>query len=158
MKKIILFLLGLVFFMGSAGLAANPHLYSTANVLQLDACASAWLIKNFVDKDAEFKFYPKGELITEGVAFDTPDAELRRTANKSTFENILKKYNIKDAKLEKIGSMIHSIEINFWEDKTGKEALKLKDNIKGMIEAAKSPQDLIRVTDGFFNKLYQTEL
>jgi len=92
-------LLYLLIFISLAANTRNDkesHLYSTWDTMEVDKCASAWLIKRFVDKEAEFKFFPSGELITEGIPFDTPDSEFRRYHNMSTFESILKKYTEKN--------------------------------------------------------------
>ena len=71
MKKILAFTWVFFFSMTAVLFAGDGHLYSTWDVLETDASASAWLIKRHVDPKARFKFFPKGELITEGIAFDT---------------------------------------------------------------------------------------
>ena len=91
--------------------------FSTWKGFEVDKCASIWLIKRFIDKNAKIKFFPKGNLITEGIPFDVPEAKLRRYHNMSTFESILKYYNLKDPKLIYIGKIIHDIEVNIWEKK-----------------------------------------
>ena len=73
--------------------------YTTWENMEIDKCASAWLIKRFVDKDAVFRFVPKGELITRGIPFDTPEAQIRRYHNLSAFE-----YIVKTNRLTKYGS------------------------------------------------------
>jgi hypothetical protein len=90
------------------------HLYATGRTMEIDRCASAWLIKRYVDPKAHFKFYPDGELITEGTPFDTPEAELRRTHNQATFEVIMARYGLKEEGLAALARSIHEIEIGFW--------------------------------------------
>jgi len=97
------------------------HVYSTGTILEIDRCASAWLIKRFVDKDARFVFLSDDELlITDSIPFDTATARLRRTHNQSTFEVIRDIYKIMDSNVDTIASIIHGIEINFWNN-TGKD-------------------------------------
>jgi len=74
-------------------------IFSTWEGFEADKCASIWLIKRFIDKNAKIKFFPKGSIITEGIPFDVPEAKLRRYHNMSTFESILKYYNLKDQNL-----------------------------------------------------------
>ncbi len=132
----------------------NSHIYSTCDVIEMDTCASAWLIKRFVDKEAVFKFYPKEEFIEEGTPFDTPDAEFRRTHNMSTFETILQKYNIKDPKLIKIGKIIHDIEINYWAGKLEPESEKINRDILNIIKNSKIPEESFKKSFTYFDNLY----
>ncbi|MFH2138372.1 MAG: chromate resistance protein ChrB domain-containing protein [Candidatus Omnitrophota bacterium] len=148
-------LISVSFFLTSEGRTAQDgHFYSTWDTLELDTCASAWLIKNFVDKEAEFKFYPKGEIITEGMPFDTPDAELRRTANASAYENALIKYKLTDPALIEIGNIIHDIEINYWGQKQKEESQVLKDKILPIIENSKTPEECFKKTFIVLDELY----
>jgi len=154
MKKIIWFLIFLA-VIGKFCFAADEHLYSTWDVLELDTCASAWLIKKFVDTQAEFRFYPKGEFITEGVAFDTPDAKFRRTRNMSTFETIVQEYRIEDEALFKIAEMIHDIEINFWVGDLTQEAKVLNQEVLEIIRQTKIPQEAFKRSFPVFDELYR---
>jgi len=91
--------------------------FSTWDGFEVDKCASIWLIKRFIDENAVIKFFPKGEIIKQGIAFDTPDAIFRRYHNMSTFESLLKHYKLNDPKLIHIGKIIHDIEVNIWKKK-----------------------------------------
>ena len=55
-------------------LAANSQIYITWQGLEPDKLASLWLIKRFVDQEAEFKLVPKGSLIKDGIPFDVLDS------------------------------------------------------------------------------------
>lgn len=134
----------------------HEHLYSTWETIELDTCASAWLIKKHIDKKAKFKFYPKGEIITEGIPFNTPDSELRRTANMSTFESILKKNKINDPVLIKIGEIIHDIDINYWAPKKIKESEELNQKIIAIIQNSKSPHNALERSFVILDELYKT--
>lgn len=159
MRKIVVIIIIILFsqvFNIYAG-ENKEHIYSTWDVIELDTCASAWLIKRFVDTKAQFKFYPKGEFITEGIPFDTPDAELRRRQGMSTFESILDKYKIKDPRALKIGKIIHEIEINYWGVEVNQEGKKLNDRINEIITNNKNPEQIIeeafKVIDEFYNSI-----
>ena len=133
------------------------HIYSTWDIMEIDTCASAWLIKRFVDENAEFKFYPKGEFITEGIPFDTPDAELRRRHGMSTFENIAAKYKIDDEGVVKIGKIIHEIEINYWGPRLDNEAKQIDESIKRIIVESGNPAECLEksfiVLDDFYGEM-----
>ncbi len=152
MKKYVVLIL--LLFAGVVFARTVTHFYATWDVIEMDTCASAWLIKTFIDKKAVFKFYPKGEIIEEGIAFDTPDAELRRTAAASTFEAILAKYKINDPCLLEIGAMIHDVEINYWADKQKESSQRLNEEIITIIKNSHSPQECLQKSFPVFDALY----
>ncbi|MCQ9206093.1 MAG: chromate resistance protein [Omnitrophica bacterium] len=158
-KKVFLVLLiGLfiwgVFFSSSFAEDRNKHLYSTWDVLEIDTCVSAWLIKRFIDKEGEFKFYPKGEFIGQGVAFDTPDAQFRRTQNMSTFETLVKEYRIKDSAVERIAKMMHEIEVNYWYQSGDKRIQKFKKGMLSIIDKCSDPDTCFQDTFSYLDKIY----
>lgn len=133
----------------------NGLVFSTWEGFEVDKCASIWLIKRFIDKKAQIKIFPKGEIIKEGIPFDTPDAAFRRYHNMSTFESLLKHYKLKDPKLIYIGRIIHDIEINIWEKKVLKETLIVQDAVNKIIWNAKSRHEVIQKSCKYFDSLYQ---
>jgi len=134
---------------------AGSHLYSTWETIELDTCASAWLIKNFVDEQAKFKFYPKGELVEQGVAFDTPDAKFKRSHNVSCFGSILNEYKIEDKTLLGIGNIIHDIEINYWMGSIDPQAEELNKKVLKVIDESSSPVETIINSFPIFDELYE---
>jgi len=68
---------------------------------KIDRLACPWLIKKFVDKDAEFIYVPFNEVLEKAdkltaIPFDIPDVEFTHYDDKCTFDYIIKKYAIKD--------------------------------------------------------------
>lgn len=68
---------------------------------KIDRIASPWLIKKFVDKEAEFIYVPFSEVLDkakelDAIPFDIPNVEYTHYEEKSTFDYIIKKYEIKD--------------------------------------------------------------
>jgi AraC-like DNA-binding protein len=68
---------------------------------KIDRIASPWLIKTFVDKEAEFIFVPFNQVLDkakelDAVPFDIPNVEFTHYKEQSTFDYIIKKYEIKD--------------------------------------------------------------
>lgn len=114
------YVLGLIIWANMAR-ADEKTIFSTWDTFEVDKCASIWLIKRYIAPQAEFRFFKKGEPITEGIEFDTPSASFRRFHNKSTFETLLEHYHLNDEKLLYLGRIIHDIEVNIWEKKIMKE-------------------------------------
>jgi hypothetical protein len=68
---------------------------------KIDRIASPWLIKTFVDKEAEFIYVPFSEVLDkakelDAIPFDIPNVEFTHYEEKSTFDYIVKKYEITD--------------------------------------------------------------
>jgi len=77
-------------------LPAASQIYITWQGLEPDKLASLWLIKRFVDQEAEFKLVPKGSLIKDGIPFDVPSATFKRSHTRSTFECVLQNEGLDD--------------------------------------------------------------
>ncbi|MDY6793018.1 MAG: chromate resistance protein [Thermodesulfobacteriota bacterium] len=133
----------------------SVHIYSTGSIMEIDRCASAWLIKKFVDKKAVFKFFPDGEIIEVGIPFDTPDAELSRTHRRSTFEVIMDTYQIVDHRLETLKKNIHDIEINFWGKKGSAESTIFAADVNKIINQAKNNDDCLEKCFIYLDKMIE---
>ena len=69
----------------------------TRERVKVDRVACPWLIKKFVDKDAEFVFVPADKVMQEAkrldaIPYDVKDVELGHHGKACSFEAILKKY------------------------------------------------------------------
>jgi hypothetical protein len=129
--------------------------FSTWEGFEADKCASIWLMKRFIDKNTVIKFFPKGEAINEGIPFDTPDAKFRRYHNMSTFESLLRGYNLQDPKLIHIGKIIHDIEINIWEKKRMPETSKVQEANNNIILNSKNNNEVREKSCKYFDSLYK---
>ena len=73
----------------------------TREHVKVDRVACPWLIRKFVDKDAEFLFVPADTVMAEArrvgaIPYDVKDVELGHHGKECSFEAILKKYNLTD--------------------------------------------------------------
>src|SRR5215211_6170141 len=69
----------------------------TRERVKVDRVACPWLIKKFVDKDAEFIFVPSDKVMAEAkrldaIPYDVPNVELGHHGKECSFEAIVKKY------------------------------------------------------------------
>jgi hypothetical protein len=67
--------------------------------VKVDRVACPWLIKKFVDSDAEVIFVPAEQVksqaaLLSAIPFDVPGAELGHHNKECSFEAIMKKYNL----------------------------------------------------------------
>ena len=71
----------------------------TREKVKVDRVACTWLIRKFVDKDAEFHFVPADKVLEEAehlgaTPFDVKGVELGHHGKECSFEAILKKYHL----------------------------------------------------------------
>lgn len=79
---------------------------------KVDRVACPWLIKNFVDAEADLLFVPAGEVMStaerEGaIAYDVPDVELGHHDGKCSFEAIVEKYDLTDPAILLMANIVH---------------------------------------------------
>lgn len=133
----------------------STSVFSSWEGFEADKCASIWLIKRFIHKNAIFKFYPRSEFAMEGIPFDTPDAKFRRYHNMSTFESILQHYGLQDPVLVYIGRIMHDIEVNIWERKIMPETVKVQNDLNSIIVTHKGTGEIIGKSCSYFDSLYR---
>lgn len=82
----------------------------TREKVHVDRVACPWLIKRFVDKEAEFVFVPGNtdpNTIDYGTPFDMKGVELGHHGDECSFDAIMKKYNLTtDAALIEIQKIV----------------------------------------------------
>jgi len=89
----------------------------TREHVHVDRVACPWLIKNFVDTDAEFIFAPRDEVMNvaqrEGaIPFDAMgQAELDHHEGRCSFESIIKKYGLTDPALQGLARIVHAADV-----------------------------------------------
>jgi hypothetical protein len=79
--------------------------------------ACPWLIRRFVDNQAEFLFVPMNQVkstaaATGAIPFDAPDVELGHHENRCSFESIILKYELKDAALLRLAKIVHAADVS----------------------------------------------
>jgi len=78
---------------------------------KIDRIACPWLIKNFVDKEADFIYVLKEKVFEKAkdlnaIPYDIPGAEYSHYGNECTFDFILKKHQLNDPALHKLATII----------------------------------------------------
>jgi hypothetical protein len=77
----------------------------------IDRCASAWLIRRFIDPDAVFVF-GSPETAPEAIPFDTFGVEFSHRGELCTFEVLARRFGITDNAVERIGHVVHDLDLN----------------------------------------------
>jgi len=78
---------------------------------KIDRIACPWLIKRFIDKDAEIIYAPFDEVKTKAkkinaTPFDIPDVEFTHYGDDCTFDYFVKKYKIKDPAIKTMAIIV----------------------------------------------------
>lgn len=92
--------------------------YCTRKDVHVDRCASAWLIKKYVDLEAEFVFVEGETLLPGTTPFDMHDVAWGHHDDHCTFETILALHSLNDPVLTQIGRIIHGADITADADET----------------------------------------
>lgn len=78
---------------------------------KIDRIACPWLIKNFVDKEAQFIFVPKEKVFEKAkelhaIPYDIPGAEYSHYDEECTFDFIIKKHKLNDPSLHQLSKIV----------------------------------------------------
>jgi len=78
----------------------------------VDRCASAWLIRRFIDPKARFAFAPEDQVPTHAVPFDMfHERGFGHRGTDCTFETLQKEFRVRDPRVTVIGQMIHDADL-----------------------------------------------
>jgi hypothetical protein len=88
----------------------------TREKVKVDRVACPWLIKKFVDPEAEFLFVPADQVLEraerEGATpFDVPGVELGHHEGRCSFEAILRRFALADAALLLLAEIVHGADV-----------------------------------------------
>ncbi|SMO67939.1 chromate resistance protein ChrB domain-containing protein [Solitalea koreensis] len=84
---------------------------------KIDRIACPWLIKNFVDKGAEFIYVPTEQVLVksrelDAIPYDIPGVEYSHEGEHCTFDTILKKHQLTDPELLQIAVIVRGADTN----------------------------------------------
>jgi hypothetical protein len=82
-----------------------------------DRIACPWLIRRFVDPDAEILYVPSSDVLAaaqrEGAhSFDAPEAEFDHRDGKCTFEVLIEHFDLQDPALARLARIVHAADIS----------------------------------------------
>jgi len=141
--------------------AADPERYRgrtwvTRKGVHVDRIASAWLVRRFVDPDAEFKFVPaRGYRPEHGeIRFDMFEAEFTHDGDRCTFEVLIERLGLDDPALLPLAEIVHDIDLK--DAKFGREELAGVDAlITGVATAHRDDEQRLARGGAVFDALYE---
>lgn len=89
----------------------RPTLWATRARPKIDRIACPWLIRRFLDPQAEFLFAPQGEVLERAaaagaVAFDLPGGAFTHVGAACSFDAFVERFEIDDAALARLRPII----------------------------------------------------
>jgi hypothetical protein len=128
----------------------------TREHVHVDRTACPWLIKKFVDAQADFIFVPVekiGEVVRKegAVPFDAPDVELGHHGEKCSFDSVIAKYKIKDPAVLELAKIVRSADTD---SRAAPEGTGLSAVMTGISVAAKNDHEAIKNASPVYDALY----
>jgi len=98
----------------------------------VDRIACPWLIKRFVDPEAEFLYVPADQVLTVArqtgaIPYDVPGAELGHHGDACSFDAIIQTYNLTDPALARLALIVRGAD---------KDAKDLTPESRGLVAIA----------------------
>jgi hypothetical protein len=121
----------------------------------IDRIASAWLIRRFIDPQAEFLFAPPAEFPKDAIPFDAPGVELSHQGEDCTFETLLKRAKLRDRRLTRLAEIVHEADL-----RDGKypheEARGIDVAVRALLAASPDDRQVLAQGLALFEGLYAT--
>jgi len=126
----------------------------TRRNIHIDRLASAWLIKQFIDKRPRFYFVVEEQEIVNGIPFDMFGAEFTHHREDCTFETMVKRFRLDGIKgLRELGEIVHDIDLK--DDKFHRlEAAGLKAMVDGLCERISDDRKRLQEGSAMFDSLF----
>lgn len=89
----------------------------TRERVKVDRVACPWLVRKFVDPDAEFLFVPADRVAEVAdrdgaIPFDVPGVELGHHDGRCSFEAIVRTYRIDDPAVRLLAEIVHGADVS----------------------------------------------
>ena len=128
--------------------------WATRAHCHVDRAACAWLIRRFIDSEAEFVFVDDPESVpADTTPFDMRGVELSHHGGDCSFETFLRRYELDDPILWDIARIVHEADLQ--DDRyDAPEAPGLDVLVRGL-SLTMGDDDLLALTAPLFDGLYE---
>jgi hypothetical protein len=128
--------------------------WATRAGVHIDRAACAWLLRRFVDLDAEFVFVnDAGEVPADTTAFDMRGVELSHHGGDCSFETMLRHFGLDDPVLWDVARIVHEADLE--DDRyEAPEAVGLDVVCRGL-SMVRDDAAIVAVTGAIFDGLYE---
>jgi hypothetical protein len=128
--------------------------WATRAGIHVDRTACAWLIRRFIDPEAEFAFVDDpDEIPDDATPFDMRGVELGHHGGECSFEAILRRYELDDDALTDIAHIVHEADLED-ERYDAPEARGLDVLLRGL-SMVSSDEEMLALTERLYDGLYE---
>jgi hypothetical protein len=139
---------------GSSRADYQGRLWVTRPRPHIDRCASAWLIRRFIDRRPRFGFVAEGGKLRGGIPYDMAGAAFGHQGEECTFETMVKQFGLgRDPALRAMAEIVHDIDLK--DSKFGRaESTGVNAVLRGLAEGVRDDHRLLRESEAVFDGLY----
>jgi hypothetical protein len=128
--------------------------WATRAHIHIDRTACAWLIRRFVDPDAEFVFvHDPDEVPEDATPFDMRGVELSHHCGSCSFETFLERYELDDPVLWELAKIVHEADLGD-ERYDAPEAPGIDVLLRGLA-MLHGDEELLAITAPLYDALYE---
>jgi hypothetical protein len=128
--------------------------WATRTGCHVDRSACAWLIRRFVDADAEFVFVEDpSDVPADATPFDMRGVDLSHHNGDCSFETVLHRYSLDDPVLWELARLVH--EADLADERFDEPDARGLDAICRGLSLVKSDAETIEVAGAIFDGLYE---
>lgn len=120
----------------------------------VDRFASAWLIRRFIDPQAEFAFADRADAIPQAVPFDMYEGGFGHEGDRCTFEVLVLHFEIRDRAVQHLAHIVHDLDLKD-ERFRPPHASTVEALVEGLRASINDDQDLMRQGIATFEALYR---
>jgi len=128
--------------------------WATRPEVHVDRAACAWLLRRFIDTDAQFVFVEDTDDVpSDATPFDMRGTDLSHHGDDCTFETMLRRFGLDDPVLWDVARIVHDADLA--DDRyDAPEAAGLDVLLRGLA-MVRSDEDALVVADALFHGLYE---
>ena len=134
----------------------------TRSNVKVDRVACPWLIRRFIDANAEFLFVAEDQLLEtarrqEAIPFDAtrlPEVKLNHRGERCTFEAILEDYKLSDPALHRLALIVRGADVK-GQERVSAESLGLRAIAEGFAACGISDEERLTREFPVYDALYE---
>lgn len=128
--------------------------WATRSGCHVDRCACAWMIRRFVDPDAEFVFVDDPDDVpVDATPFDMRGVEFGHHGDDCSFETMLRSFDLGDPVLWDLAKVVHEADIG--DDRFDAPEAAGLDVICRGLSMLHDDASVLSVTEALFDGLYE---
>ena len=128
--------------------------WATRPNCHVDRVACAWLIRRFVDPEAEFVFVDDPlDVPADATPFDMRGVELGHQGGDCSFETILRRHDLTDPVLWQLAAIVHEADLE--DDRFDAPEARGLDVVLRGLSMTLADEEILNVTGPLFDGLYE---